>query len=123
VHVRVSWQYVQSVNRKELYNFESLYTFIQRKGTASVHQILCKSWEKCNGDPGNNNSFWQAKQSILHPTVTVLWQLHENIQGLRPELWQQKYWMLHNDNTSSHTSFFTREFFKHDCPLPPTLLT
>jgi hypothetical protein len=33
------------------------------------------------------------------------------VQRLRPELWQQKNWLLHHDNKQSHTSFFTREFF------------
>jgi hypothetical protein len=26
------------------------------KGTASVHQILCQSWEKCFGDPHNDST-------------------------------------------------------------------
>jgi len=26
------------------------------KGTASVHQILCKSWEKCNRNPRNDST-------------------------------------------------------------------
>jgi len=29
------------------------------KGTASVHPILCQSWEKCYGDPHNDTtSLW-----------------------------------------------------------------
>jgi hypothetical protein len=35
----------------------------------------------------------------------------ENVRRLRPELWRQNNWLLHHDNASSHTSFFTREFF------------
>jgi len=32
------------------------------KGTASVHQILCQSWEKCYGDPHNDStSLWGPK--------------------------------------------------------------
>jgi len=32
------------------------------KGTASVHQILCQSWEKCYGDPHNDStSLWGSK--------------------------------------------------------------
>jgi len=27
-----------------------------KKGTASVHQILCQSWEKCYGDPHNDST-------------------------------------------------------------------
>jgi hypothetical protein len=40
----------------------------------------------------------------------VLRPLSENLRRLRPELWQQKNWLLDHDNTPSHTSFFTREF-------------
>jgi hypothetical protein len=36
--------------------------------------------------------------------------LLENVRRLRPELWRQKNWLLHNDNARSHTSSFTREF-------------
>jgi histone-lysine N-methyltransferase SETMAR len=41
----------------------------------------------------------------------VLRQLCENVQRICPKLWQQRNWLLHDDNTPSHTSFFTREFF------------
>jgi hypothetical protein len=45
----------------------------------------------------------------------VLRRLRENMRRLRPELWRQKYWLLHHDNAPSHTSFFTREFLsKHN---------
>jgi hypothetical protein len=37
----------------------------------------------------------------------MLWRLRENVQ----KLWQQKNWLLHYDNTLSHTSVCTREFF------------
>jgi hypothetical protein len=37
--------------------------------------------------------------------------VRENVRTLRPKLWEQKYWLLHHDNASSHISFFTREFF------------
>jgi hypothetical protein len=40
----------------------------------------------------------------------VLLRLCENVRRLRPELWRQKNWMLHLDNTPSHTSFFTSDF-------------
>jgi hypothetical protein len=30
------------------------------KGTASVHQILCQSWEKCYGDPHNDPTSLQG---------------------------------------------------------------
>jgi hypothetical protein len=37
----------------------------------------------------------------------VLWRLHENVR----KLWRQKNWLLHHDNTPSHTSFFSVQFF------------
>jgi hypothetical protein len=42
-----------------------------------------------------------------------------------PEIWLQKNWLLHDDNTTSHNAFFTWEFFyqtQHDFhPYPPYL--
>jgi hypothetical protein len=40
----------------------------------------------------------------------VLRRLCENVRRLHPELWRQKNWLLHHDNTLAHTSFFTSEF-------------
>jgi hypothetical protein len=40
----------------------------------------------------------------------LLRQLRENLRRLRPELWRQKSWLLHYDNTPLRTSFSTREF-------------
>jgi hypothetical protein len=34
----------------------------------------------------------------------------ESLGRLCPEIWQQKNWLMHHDNTPSHTSFFTKEF-------------
>jgi hypothetical protein len=51
------------------------------------------------------NSPWQPKQSIPHTTVTF-YSDRENVRRLHPELW-----LLHHDNTLSHTTFFTQEFF------------
>jgi hypothetical protein len=53
--------------------------------------------------------------------------LRQNVRRLHPELWQQKNWLLHHNNTPSHTSFFTSEFFAkndvcHPPPTPPTFL-
>jgi hypothetical protein len=39
----------------------------------------------------------------------VLRRLRENLLRLCLELWRQKNWLLHHDNTPSHTSFFPRE--------------
>jgi hypothetical protein len=41
----------------------------------------------------------------------VLRRLYKNVQRLRPKLWEQKNWLLHQDNAPFHASFFTREFF------------
>jgi hypothetical protein len=70
------------------------------------------------------NSSWQAKQSIQYTTVCdVLQRLRTNLRRLWPELWRQKNWLLHQDNTPSHTSFFTSEFLTKDnmtvVPHPP----
>jgi len=35
------------------------------KGTTSVHQILCQSWEKCYRDPHNNST------SLLGPKLEL----------------------------------------------------
>jgi hypothetical protein len=47
----------------------------------------------------------------------------KNVLKLCPELWQRKNWLLHHDNTPSHTSFFTREFLTRNnmtvVPHPP----
>jgi hypothetical protein len=52
----------------------------------------------------------------------VLRRMHENVRRLRPELWQQKNWLLHH-NTPSHTSLFTRELLTKNnmtvIPHPP----
>jgi hypothetical protein len=60
-----------------------------------------------NGMLGSGQT-WQTKQSIPHTTVKFLRRLRENARRLRPELWQQKNWLLHQDNAPSHTSFFTK---------------
>jgi hypothetical protein len=46
------------------------------------------------------------------------------VQRLRPELWEKKK-PLNHDNAPFHASFFTREFFyrkQHNCRPPPTLI-
>jgi hypothetical protein len=37
--------------------------------------------------------------------------LRESIRRLHPELWRQKNWLLHHDNTPSHTSLFNQGIF------------
>jgi hypothetical protein len=39
-----------------------------------------------------------------------LWQLRENVQRRRPELWREQTWLLHHDNVPSHTSIFVQQF-------------
>jgi hypothetical protein len=58
----------------------------------------------------------QTVNSIYY--CDVLRRLHENVRRLRPELWQQKNWVLHHDNAPSHTSFYHHEIFdqkQHYC--------
>jgi hypothetical protein len=40
----------------------------------------------------------------------VLRRLHENVRRRRPELWREQTWLLHHDNTPSHTSVLTQYF-------------
>jgi hypothetical protein len=50
--------------------------------------------------------------------------LRENVRRLRPGLWRQKSWVFRHDNTPSHATFFTGEFFtKTNITIvpPPTL--
>jgi hypothetical protein len=44
-----------------------------------------------------------AGQTVNFAYYNIL-RLRENLQRLRPELWQQKNWLLHHDNAQSHTS-------------------
>jgi hypothetical protein len=58
----------------------------------------------------SKNSSWQVSQFRILP---------ENVERLRPDLWRQKNWLLHKDNASSHTSFFTMEFFTNSMNVVP----
>ena len=40
----------------------------------------------------------------------VLRRLGENVRRLRPKLWREQPWLLHNDNAPSHTSVLTQQF-------------
>jgi hypothetical protein len=44
----------------------------------------------------------------------ILWQLRENVRRLRSKLLRQKNWLLHHDNSLSHTFLFSREFLTKD---------
>jgi hypothetical protein len=48
----------------------------------------------------------------------VLRRLCENVRRLRPELWEQKNWLLHQDNAVSHF-IFRQEYFANDCRSHP----
>jgi hypothetical protein len=37
----------------------------------------------------------------------ILRRLRENVRRLHPELWRQKNWLLQNNNSPSHTTFFS----------------
>ena len=43
---------------------------VSEKGTASVLQTLCQSWEKCHGDPHNDST------SLWGPKLAKAWVLH-----------------------------------------------
>jgi hypothetical protein len=48
------------------------------------------------------------------------------VRRFRLELWRQKNWLLHNDNSPSHNSFLTKELFyqiQHDYRPSPILLS
>jgi hypothetical protein len=63
--------------------------------------VLCR-----NGDFGKELVL--AGQTVHSAYYCHVWRrLREHVRRLRPELWQQKNWLLHDDNASSHTSFFT----------------
>jgi uncharacterized protein YmfQ (DUF2313 family) len=57
------------------------------------------------------NSSWQAKQSVPHTAVTF----YANCMNMCEDFTQnfgnkRTGWLLHHDNTPSHTSYSTREF-------------
>ena len=41
------------------------------KGTASVHQILCQSWEKCYGDRQNDSTSLRGPKLELYIGVSM----------------------------------------------------
>jgi hypothetical protein len=59
-------------------------------------------------DIAHKNSPWQSINYAY--CCDILRRLCENVVKRRPELWRQKNWLLHHDNTQSHSYFFTREF-------------
>jgi hypothetical protein len=70
-----------------------------------------------------HKEFALAGQTVNYYYCDVLRLLLENVRRLRPELWQQKNWLLHYDNALSNTSFSTREFLtKNNTTVVPHLL-
>jgi hypothetical protein len=49
----------------------------------------------------------------------ILWRLHENVPRLRPELWQQKNWLLHHDCRLSPTQLFSVSPIEDNTRWPP----
>jgi len=53
----------------------------------------------------------------------VLWRLREKVRRHRPQLWREQIWLLHYDNTPSHTSVLTHQFLAKNkiavIPHPP----
>jgi hypothetical protein len=47
------------------------------KGTASVHQILCKSWEKCYGDTHNDSISLQGQNLETYAGVSMAWPVQD----------------------------------------------
>jgi hypothetical protein len=71
-----------------------------------------------------HKEFVLAGQTVSSAYYCDVFQLlYEIVRRLRPEIWQQKNWLLHHDNAPSHTSFFTRKFFTKNImtvvPHPP----
>jgi hypothetical protein len=71
------------------------------------------------------NSSQQAKQSIPHTTVTFYSNCMKMCEDFAPELWQQKNWTLHHENTSLMLPFSPGNFFTKNnmtvVPHPPYL--
>jgi len=42
--------------------------------------------------------------------VEVLKRLRDRVRRVRPELWEGRRWILHQDNAPAHSSFIMREF-------------
>jgi hypothetical protein len=58
-----------------------------------------------------HKEFVLARQTVKSAYYCeTLQRLRKNVQRLRPKPWRQKKWLLHHNNTPSHTSFFMREF-------------
>jgi hypothetical protein len=53
---------------------------------------------------------WQAKQSIPHTTVTFNGDCMKLCKNFAPNVGEKKNWLLHHNNASSHSYFFTSEF-------------
>jgi hypothetical protein len=60
-----------------------------------------------------DKEFVLAGQTVISAYYCdILQRLRENLRRLRPEIWLQKNWLLHHDNSPSHTFFITRGSFK-----------
>jgi hypothetical protein len=57
------------------------------------------------------NSFSQAKQSIPQITETLHGDCTKMCELFAPQIWRQKNWMWHHENSLPYTSLSSREFF------------
>ena len=92
-----SWVYVGSFHKHLFWIVNITCGDFQdgsEKGTASVHQILCQSWEKCYGDPHNDSTWLQGPKlesctgvSMACPVkdcsyISWQWRTHRETQKL-----------------------------------------
>ena len=51
------------------------------KGTVSVHQILCQSWEKCYGDPHNDSTILWGPKRVSYAGVSMACLVQDRLQN------------------------------------------
>jgi hypothetical protein len=50
------------------------------KGTVSVHQVLCRSWEKCYGDPRSDSTSLQGTNLEPYAGVSMTCPVQDQLQ-------------------------------------------
>jgi hypothetical protein len=111
--LRKLWQWLYKRSRKEAWavhrKCKLIVTERNKTGEAQsqehAHNFLWRQGgfhkEFVLGDQTVNSAYY----------CDVLRRMPENMRRFRSDLWRQENWMLHHDNTQSHTSFSAREFF------------